>query len=67
MEMGLENTHFQTLDGSEIHIAFLESISSELNMNLPFNPEITVLERNPKKKTWRSVERYMPKGIPPQC
>lgn len=64
--IGLENSHFQTLDGSEIHTAFLESISSALKMNLPFNPDITLLERNSKKKTWRSVERYMPQGAPPQ-
>lgn len=64
--MGLENSHFQTLDASEIHTALLESISSALKISFPFNPEITLLERNSKKKTWRSLERYMPKGASPQ-
>lgn len=46
MEMGLENSHFQTLDEPEIHTAFLESISSELKMNLTFNPEINFRKKS---------------------
>lgn len=38
-------------------------IQNEMNLNL--NPEIALLERNSKKKTWRNVQRWMLKGVPP--
>lgn len=58
MEMGLENSDFQTLDGSEIHTGLLESISSELKMNLPFNPEISFRKKSKEENLKEYGEVY---------